>query len=150
MNVVTDFRLRQWLLSSFGWVLKVRRQIQPQTDARHDTHFPNRFIETQHRYESPALFLTSTIPFLATTIHDQKIHHHVSPEHGPAQRFHPGISVGNLAFPLGIRGSIVNRKVVCLARYSSCQFQLTMKSYLFYYGVSKVPLRTMYKIHHLM
>ena len=30
-----------------------------------------------------------------------------------------------------MRGSIVNRKVLCLARYSSRQFQLTMNSYLF-------------------
>ena len=46
-------------------------------------------------------------------------------------------SVFTLASPsatwlFSMRGSIVNRKVLCLARYSSCQFQLAMKSYLFY------------------
>ena len=128
---MTDFRLRQWLLSSFGWILKARRQFQSQSGTRHDTHFPivssRRSTDMNHRRYSSH----QRAPFLRrpfTTKRFTIMYPRNTDQHSVFTLASPSAT---WLFHLDMRGSIVNRKVLCLARYSSCQFQLTMNSYLF-------------------
>ena len=114
----TGLRHGQQPSSRFVWILEACRHIHPPKRSQHDTPtLPSPSLAGKtlisitgatHKYRRS--------PVLATTPSRPQDSPSCIPEHGPAQRFHPGVSVDNLAFHPSMRGSIVNRNVLCLAK----------------------------------